>query len=51
MIEKLLGREKINPHAIGNKVNEIIEILNELENQNPESSGESSGETNKKESA
>lgn len=27
-IEKLQGRELVNSHAIGNKVNEIIDTLN-----------------------
>jgi len=31
MIEKLNGRDKVNVHKVANKVNEIIEILNKLE--------------------
>jgi len=31
MIEKLESRELVNPHEIGKKVNEIIEILNQAE--------------------
>lgn len=31
MIEKLEGREKVQVHIVANRVNEIIEILNELE--------------------
>lgn len=30
MIEKLQGREVINPHAIGKKVNEMVDFLNEM---------------------
>jgi len=33
MIEKLEGRDKIQPHKIANKVNEVIEILNKLETE------------------
>jgi len=31
MIEPLSGREKVNIHIIANRVNEIIEILNQAE--------------------
>lgn len=30
MLQKLEGRDKVTPHMIANKVNEVIEILNEL---------------------
>lgn len=33
MIEELYGREKVNPHAIADKVNEIIKVINDAEQQ------------------
>lgn len=31
MINELQGREKVQPHLIANKLNEIIKLLNEQE--------------------
>lgn len=36
MIQKLEGREKVSPHIIANKVNEIIDIINNLEDTGEE---------------
>ena len=38
-IQKLEGREKVNPHKISDKVNEIIDVLNN--NMKEENEGES----------
>ncbi len=52
-MERLIGREVINPHAIGNKVNEIVDVLNELAESNVEQSpsepSKENGESIKKE--
>ena len=36
MIEILQGRELVSPHAIGKKLNEIIEVFNQVEMNTPE---------------
>lgn len=33
MVEKLEGRRLVNPHEIGKKVNEIVDILNQIEKE------------------
>ena len=41
MIESLLGRDKVSPHKIADKVNEIIDVLNSAEGLDDEAVVES----------
>jgi len=44
-IQKLEGREKIQPRLIANKLNEIIDILNKLEDSEQNGDGRTEEET------
>lgn len=51
MLEKLSGRDIISAHAIGKKVNEIIDVINEAGNvsESPSESDETQTIKNEKE--